>query len=189
MCCALSLFTIPTYFSVQIFKRGQKCRQTYLTRSGSFVCHLQECWAINRRNVLSANSSPLHYWLRPIKRGQFRFANFAPQMSLSLSKSLSFASIPLVKIGENSKNSIFFILEVQFHHEGGLSESRYLELFFSAWSIFSPCKSASAEPPFNPFWSLAKIKANVQKSLKGGSVKANFLHDENIDHAEKKSSK
>ena len=62
----------------------------------------------------------LHYWLRPIKRGQFRFANFAPQMSLSLSKSLSFASIPLVKIGENSKNSIFFILEVQFHHEGGL---------------------------------------------------------------------
>ena len=36
---------------------------------------------------------------------------------------------------------------------------------------------------------LAKIKANVQKSLKGGSVKANFLHDENIVHAEKKSSK
>ena len=94
----------------------------------------------------------MHYWLRPIKRGQFRFANFAPQMSLSLSKSLSFASIPLVKIGENSKNSIFFILEVQFHHEGGLSESRYFELFFSAWSIFLSCKkSAFTEPPFKLF--------------------------------------
>ena len=37
--------------------------------------------------------------------------------------------------------------------------------------------------------SLAKIKANVQKSLKGGSVKADFLHGEKIDYAEKKSSK
>ena len=36
---------------------------------------------------------------------------------------------------------------------------------------------------------LAEIKANVQKSLKGGSVKADFLHGENIDHAEKESSK
>ena len=34
--------------------------------------------------------------------------------------------------------------------------------------------------------SLAKINAIVQKSLKGGSVKADFLHGENIDHAEKK---
>ena len=30
---------------------------------------------------------------------------------------------------------------------------------------------------------------NVQKSLKGGSVKADFLYGENIDHAEKKPSK
>ena len=37
--------------------------------------------------------------------------------------------------------------------------------------------------------SLAKIVANVQKGLKGGSVKADFLHGENIDQAEKKSSK
>ena len=36
--------------------------------------------------------------------------------------------------------------------------------------------------------SFAKIKDNVQKILKGGSVKADFLHGENIDHAEKKSS-
>ena len=36
---------------------------------------------------------------------------------------------------------------------------------------------------------LAKIKANVQKSLKGGSVKADFWHGEKIDYAEKKSSK
>ena len=34
--------------------------------------------------------------------------------------------------------------------------------------------------------SLAKIKASVQKSLKGGLVKADFLHGEKIVHAEKK---
>jgi len=37
--------------------------------------------------------------------------------------------------------------------------------------------------------SLAKIMVDVQKSLNGGSVKADFLHGENIDHAEKKSFK
>ena len=37
--------------------------------------------------------------------------------------------------------------------------------------------------------SLAEIKAKVQKSLRGGSVKADFFHGENLDHAEKKSSK
>ena len=49
------------------------------------------------------------------------FPPFWGKMSLSLSKSLSFALIPLVKIRKNSKKSYFFILEVQFHHEGGLS--------------------------------------------------------------------
>ena len=54
--------------------------------------------------------------------------------------------------------TIFVILEVQFHHEGGLSETCYLELFFSAWSIFSPCqKSASTGAPFNLFWTLTVI--------------------------------
>ena len=49
------------------------------------------------------------------------FPHFEGKMSLSLSNSLSFALIPVVKKGKNSKNSIFSILEVQFHHEGGLS--------------------------------------------------------------------
>ena len=40
--------------------------------------------------------------------------------------------------------TIFVILEVQFHHEGGLSKTRYFELFFSAWSIFSP--------NISPYW-------------------------------------
>ena len=54
--------------------------------------------------------------------------------------------------------TIFVILEVQFHHEGGLSGSRYLELFFSARPIFSPYqKSASTEAPFNLFWTLTVI--------------------------------
>ena len=48
--------------------------------------------------------------------------------------------------------TIFVILEVQFHHEGGLSETRNFELFFSTWSILSPYQnSASAEAPFNLF--------------------------------------
>ena len=56
--------------------------------------------------------------------------------------------------------TIFVILEVQFHHEGGLSETRYFELFFSKWSIFSPYqKSASAEAPFNLSWTLIIILA------------------------------
>ena len=41
-------------------------------------------------------------------------------MSLSLSNSLRFAKIPLVKIGETGKNSLFFILQLQFHREAGL---------------------------------------------------------------------
>ena len=34
--------------------------------------------------------------------------------------------------------------------------------------------------------SLAKIMVNVQKSLKGGSVNADFLHGEKIEYAENK---
>ena len=33
--------------------------------------------------------------------------------------------------------TIFVILEVQFHHERGLSETRYFELLFSTWSRLS----------------------------------------------------
>ena len=36
---------------------------------------------------------------------------------------------------------------------------------------------------------MAKIVMDVQKRLKGASVRADFLYGENIDHAEKKSSK
>ena len=36
---------------------------------------------------------------------------------------------------------------------------------------------------------MAKIMVNVQKRLNGASVRADFLYGENIDHAEKKSSK
>ena len=44
---------------------------------------------------------------------------------------------------------------------------------------------------FNTFFKLilAKIKANVQKRLKGASVEADFWYGENIEHVEKKSSK
>ena len=46
--------------------------------------------------------------------------------------------------------TIFVILELLFHHERGLKQRQYLELFFSTRSIFSLCqKSALSEAPFN----------------------------------------
>ena len=48
--------------------------------------------------------------------------------------------------------TIFVILEVQFHHERGLIQRRYFEVFTSGRSKFSPCqKSASNEAPFKLF--------------------------------------
>ena len=47
--------------------------------------------------------------------------------------------------------TIFVILEVKFYHEGGLSRSRYLELFFPAWSIFSSNKDSALTEANQPF--------------------------------------
>ena len=61
----------------------------------------------------------------------------------------------------NICHQIFVILEVHFHLEGGLSGSRYFELFYSTWSLFSPCKiSTSAEAPFYLFGSFLKLLTN-----------------------------
>ena len=58
--------------------------------------------------------------------------------------------------------TIFVILEVQFHHEGCLSGSRYFELLFSGWSIFLPCKnSASSDTLFKLFWTFTLILAKL----------------------------
>ena len=66
------------------------------------------------------------------------------------------------KLRKGFCKTIFVFLEVQFHHEGGLSESRYFELFSSGRPIFSTCqKSASAEAPFNLLWTLAIILAKL----------------------------
>ena len=54
-----------------------------------------------------------------------------------------------------------------------------------SWPKFCPKKISSHCWKEN----FAKIMVNVQKSLKGGSVQADFLYGENIDHAEKKPSK
>ena len=48
--------------------------------------------------------------------------------------------------------TIFETLKHQFHHEAGLVQHRYFELFFSAWSIFSSYKrSAPNETGFTFF--------------------------------------
>ena len=58
--------------------------------------------------------------------------------------------------------TIFVIFEVQFHHEGCLSGSRYFELLFSGWSIFSPYeKSASSDTLFKLFWTFTLILAKL----------------------------
>ena len=56
---------------------------------------------------------------------------------------------------------IFVILKVRFHHEGGLSQSRYFELFFSTRYEAPPQKkSALTEPPFLLFQTFCIISAN-----------------------------
>ena len=56
---------------------------------------------------------------------------------------------------------IFVILKVRFHHVGGLSESRYFELFISARYVAPPHKkSAFTEPPFLLFLTFGKISSN-----------------------------
>ena len=55
---------------------------------------------------------------------------------------------------------IFVTLKVQFHHEGGLSESRYFELFFSTRYEAPPHKkSAMTEPPFLVFQTFGLISS------------------------------
>ena len=55
---------------------------------------------------------------------------------------------------------IFVLLKVRFHHEGGLSESRYFELFFSTRYEAPPHKkSAFTEPPFLLFLTFGLISS------------------------------
>ena len=60
-------------------------------------------------------------------------------------------------------------------------------LHFLGWSRPKFCTKKYSTQFFKQF--LAKIKANVQKRLKGASVEADFWYGENIEHVEKKSSK
>ena len=71
-------------------------------------------------------------------------------MSLSLSNSLSFALIPLVKIGGNIKNAYFLDFEVHFHHQGGLkvtqSTKKYPEIPQSTQKNLKVPKSTKKSP-------------------------------------------
>ena len=58
------------------------------------------------------------------------------------------------------RKKIFVISKVRFHHEGGLSQSRYFELFFSTRYEAPPQKkSALTEPPFLLFQMFCIISA------------------------------
>ena len=61
----------------------------------------------------------------------------------------------------NIWKKIFVILKVWFHHEGGLSQSCYFELFFSTRYEAPPHKkSAFTEPPFLLFLTFGLISSN-----------------------------
>ncbi len=57
--------------------------------------------------ILSPGVDPLHYGLRPIERGQFRFFRFCMKISLSLSNSMIFSRSPLLKTRKNAKIGFF----------------------------------------------------------------------------------
>ena len=99
--------------------------------------------------------TPVHYWLRSIQGGQFRLINFVShfiRVQIFLIDFSFYISDRKTERGELCqifhpsarvtsactnicKTSIpTFIL--CFHHEVGLVEQRYFELFASAWSIF-----------------------------------------------------
>ena len=70
-------------------------------------------------------------------------------------------SFGLLKIYLKYLEQIFVILKVWFHHEGGLSESRYFQLFFSTrYEAHPHKKSAFTEPPFLLFLTFGLISSN-----------------------------
>ena len=130
----------------------------------------------NRQIVLCVGCRPIHY--RPIKGVQFEFAHFVShfirvrifQNSLafyicrgqkeyfSINSVRKKGRVELCQIFHQSNwctdicKTPMSIFKPQFHHEVGLVQHRYFELFFSAWSIFSSYKrSAPNETDFNIF--------------------------------------
>ena len=92
---------------------------------------------------------PVHYRLRFIKQGQFRFSNFASHFKqksyfhfLIRYFLLEFPQYKLEKI-----EKIFFRL--YFHHEGVEYQKNYFERFFSGSSVLSSCKISGLI--FDPF--------------------------------------
>ena len=55
------------------------------------------------RHVFPLRAPPMHYWLSPIERGQFRFFCFC--MKISLSNSMIFSRSPLLE--KNAKIGLF----------------------------------------------------------------------------------
>ena len=103
-------------------------------------------------------------------------------MSLSLSNSLGFAKIPLVKMSKNSKNCFFQILQLNFHNEVGLIQHRYFELFFSVWSLFSSYKkSAPKETDFKLVRTFAVILAKYAIS-----TSSDLFSAQNMGHIQPK---
>ena len=71
-------FNVLTYFNSVLFfddmtSKGWKVLSDLTANSRKLIL-----W--NIAFMKKVCKKPLHYWLRPIKRGQFRFANFAPHL-------------------------------------------------------------------------------------------------------------
>ena len=78
--------------------------------------------------------------------------SFWGKMSLSLSNSLSFASIPLVKIGKNSQNSHFFYFRSPISPwRGPQRKSLFGAFFLDMLHIFTMPKISLRWGPLQPF--------------------------------------
>ena len=64
------------------------------------------------------------------------------------------------ELWRNYLEKIFAISKVRFHHEGGLSQSRYFELFSQLDMFPSTQKSAMTEPPLMLFQMFGLISSN-----------------------------
>ena len=123
---------------------------------------------------------PIHYRLRSFKGVRFRFANIASHFiciqilqidipftlylkwkkwtllnQLSEEKGTSWTPLILIILISDASTdickTIFVILEVQFHHEGSLSKSRYFELFLSMVTLAPRKKISPFWDPLQPF--------------------------------------
>ena len=147
----------------------QKNYQKYKCRIRSVYIVLFQKGFSNERLISSSSKYSRYICLWQNKGSSFHFlSSHLLQYSKMTDRELLADKKGRVELGKYlihetwAKNwkQIFVILKVRFHHEGGLSESRYFELFFSTRYEAPPHKkSAMTEPPFLVFQTFGLISS------------------------------